>query len=584
MSILSPSVQAALDAIAARANQQRTAFSLLLQKSDDIQNRYLAVRFRDGPDTIITLAEVRVFQDEYSQFRSVDLQAWQLEMLQIESDVGLEPRGTLPVSGFLTSAARAERTKVIQTILDVGRLYSVQNLSGIAAFADSINSEAIRLVREENEQPGGTSAPEDIVSYRAEQNSDGSGPGDTGTWYVVGDSGEIDSSGLTEQAARSRAAALSADDIGDDDAEQPIFTPGAQIDETRFRAVFNDGTGPGVQGTYYVLGPGGQLGPSRNLTLGEAEAEAARLNAEIDREEAEAAAEAAITPAQREADRVAALTAQLREQASRAQQRKQANEGDWRVKLRLAESADYLYRDPDLREDGLLWPLAVTNGVIFPYTPTITTSYTANYTDQALTHSNYKGYFYQSSSVGQISISATFTAQDTSEADYMLAVIHFFRSATKMFYGQDAQRGAPPPLVFLQGLGEMQFNLHPCVINSFDYTLPANVDYIRARTANIPGNGDNLLFRRSRNSNPSSRDPSSGRLESAGLAKGARTALSPGLSTTLGRGTAAQGPSYVPTKMEILLTLLPIQTRLQQSQEFSVRQFANGSLQKGGFW
>jgi len=30
--------------------------------------------------------------------------------------------------------------------------------------------------------------------------------------------------------------------------------------------------------------------------------------------------------------------------------------------------------------------------------------------------------------------------------------------------------------------------------------------------------------------------------------------------------------------------LLPIQTRSQQSQQFSVKAFANGNLLKGGFW
>jgi hypothetical protein len=72
----------------------------------------------------------------------------------------------------------------------------------------------------------------------------------------------------------------------------------------------------------------------------------------------------------------------------------------------------------------------------------------------------------------------TFTAQSTSEANYLLAVITFFKSVTKMFYGQDAERGAPPPLTYLSGLGEYQFNEHPCVITQFNYTLPGDVDYI----------------------------------------------------------------------------------------------------------
>jgi hypothetical protein len=43
-------------------------------------------------------------------------------------------------------------------------------------------------------------------------------------------------------------------------------------------------------------------------------------------------------------------------------------------------------------------------------------------------------------------------------------------------------------------------------------------------------------------------------------------------------------PTYVPTKMEIQLTLLPMQSRQQVSQQFSLKGFANGNLLKGGFW
>jgi hypothetical protein len=42
--------------------------------------------------------------------------------------------------------------------------------------------------------------------------------------------------------------------------------------------------------------------------------------------------------------------------------------------------------------------------------------------------------------------------------------------------------------------------------------------------------------------------------------------------------------TYVPTKMEISLTLLPMQSRSQVSKQFSLKGFANGNLLKGGFW
>jgi hypothetical protein len=260
-------------------------------------------------------------------------------------------------------------------------------------------------------------------------------------------------------------------------------------------------------------------------------------------------------------------------------QRKLVNNGDWRVRLSLAKNAQYLYNDPN--NPGILAPLAKTGGVIFPYMPKIETSYSAEYDAVSLTHSNYKNYFYKGSSVGAVGLTATFTAQDTTEAEYLLAVIHFFRSVTKMFYGQDAQRGAPPPLVFLTGLGAFQFSAHPCVVASFNYSLPSDVDYIRARSPNV--NGTSLLTRRSRQNLPT--DPISGAVKrlsnlftSQGVTKGAQQ--DPPAPPTLGKDT----PTYVPTKMDISLSLLPIQTRSQVSQVFSLKSFANGDLIKGGFW
>ena len=266
------------------------------------------------------------------------------------------------------------------------------------------------------------------------------------------------------------------------------------------------------------------------------------------------------------------------QQAVLAAQKKSVNNGDWRVRLSLAPGARYLYNAPD---PGILDPLAATDGIVFPYTPQIDMAYKADYDQYALTHSNYKGYFYKSSSVDAVQMHAVFTAQDTQEADYLLAVIHFFRSVTKMFYGQDPQRGAPPPLVYLTGLGQYQFAAHPCVVTSFSYQLPDNVDYIRARSTNI--NGTNLLTRRVKQDLPT--NPISGAVgrlanlfSGQGISYGAEICRPP--PPTLGQNQ----PTYVPTKMTINLTLLPMQTRQQVSREFSLRDYASGSLLKKGFW
>ena len=59
-----------------------------------------------------------------------------------------------------------------------------------------------------------------------------------------------------------------------------------------------------------------------------------------------------------------------------------------------------------------------------------------------------------------------------------------------MFYGQDQnpRNGTPPPLVYLNGLGTFQFDNHPLAVTNFTYSLPNEVDYIRAgSTTNEPG-------------------------------------------------------------------------------------------------
>lgn len=279
---------------------------------------------------------------------------------------------------------------------------------------------------------------------------------------------------------------------------------------------------------------------------------------------------------------VAVLNAQ--KQATLQARQNQPSSADWRVRLQLAPGADYLYSAPN---PGILAPLAKTDGVVFPYTPSIETSYQSKYNQSDLTHSNYRGYFYQGSYVDHVNIRAVFTAQDTAEASYLLAVIHFFRSVTKMFYGKDQQAGTPPPLVYLSGLGQYQFSNHPCVVSNFNYSLPSDVDYIRANGFN--NIGIDLLNRSPQSSGPSFGGFLGGilskKLGNNGLSLG-------GLKKVPSQSTVNQNvntnnstnSTYVPTKMEISIQLLPIQTRNQVSKQFSLENFANGNLLKGGFW
>jgi hypothetical protein len=272
---------------------------------------------------------------------------------------------------------------------------------------------------------------------------------------------------------------------------------------------------------------------------------------------------------------VAQTDAARYQQSIRSLRNNKAQSSDWRVRLRLAPNSQYLY---NATQPGILAALKLTDGVIFPYTPTVETAYKANYDTYDLTHSNYRGYFYKNSYVDAVNLRATFTAQDSKEADYLLAVIHFFRSCTKMFYGQDSQRGAPPPLVYLSGYGDYQFSEHPCLISQFNYSLPPDVDYIRAQN-NLQSNTNQL---NNRLRNPIANNPvayTANRILNSGLFSGA-LATNPAMANNL----ANSAPTYVPTKMEISITMLPVQSRSQVSNNFSVQGFANGNLLRDGYW
>lgn len=259
------------------------------------------------------------------------------------------------------------------------------------------------------------------------------------------------------------------------------------------------------------------------------------------------------------------------------------NSPDWRVRISLAPGADYLYKDPSLSQLDILYPLKATNGVIYPYTPTITVAYVANYDQVDLAHTNYKSWNYKNSSVEAVQIVGDFTAQDTNEANYLLAVIHFFKCVTKMFYGRDQTpiRGVPPPLVYLSGHGQYGFDNHPMVVTNFTLTYPTDVDYINA--GQQLGRPPTLTPYKPPNI---SRSNSALRLYGAKLQPGG-AAVPPNTNPQ----QTSSSVTRVPTKMQITITANPIITRYDISNNFSLKEYATGKLlrgsvrqQGGGIW
>lgn len=220
----------------------------------------------------------------------------------------------------------------------------------------------------------------------------------------------------------------------------------------------------------------------------------------------------------------AAKTAYL-ENAARTQVKAGQNEES---RVRISDPSGIFIAE----NNPVLAPLRKSgNMVIFPYAPSISVTHQANYEDVNLTHSNYSYLFYQNSPTATINITATFTAKDAESASYVVAVQHFFRSVTKMFYGKDDIAGIPPPVLRLDGYGPYQFSSVPVVVKSFGINLPTDVDYI---TSEINTN------------------------------------------------------TKVPTSQEFAIELAPLYSRRSISNNFSLKEFAAGRLLatkngRGGF-
>jgi hypothetical protein len=210
----------------------------------------------------------------------------------------------------------------------------------------------------------------------------------------------------------------------------------------------------------------------------------------------------------------------------------------------------------------VLSPLASTNGVLFPYTPSIQFTHGAQYNAENLTHSNYAYQFYQSSNTESINITATFACKNSTDAAYVIAAQHFFRTVTKMFYGTDPEAGLPPPVLRLEGHGDYQFGAHnrevggvPVVINSFSVTLPEDVDYITANTSPV----------------------------SAGAFRTAEA--DPFRAGQLDASSSSQ--TRVPIVQQFSITCTPLYSRKSITSDFGFKKFAAGQLlatsSRGGF-
>jgi hypothetical protein len=146
---------------------------------------------------------------------------------------------------------------------------------------------------------------------------------------------------------------------------------------------------------------------------------------------------------------------------------------DWRVRITCQWN---IFNSP------LFALLENTGGVVWPYLPNITLSTKADYSAINTVHSNYTNYAYKSSMVDDITISGEFSCETETDAAYWIAATTFFKTATKMFFGQGELAGNPPLICNLTGYGASVFDKVPVIVKSFSVDLKDDVNYVRCNS------------------------------------------------------------------------------------------------------
>lgn len=252
---------------------------------------------------------------------------------------------------------------------------------------------------------------------------------------------------------------------------------------------------------------------------------------------------------------------------------------EWRVRLSLANWVSF-------KNSVVLKPLQETGALIFPYTPQVSLSSSASYTQIPTTHTNYSFHAYQKSQADAITITAPFFVEDPQQALYWLASLHYLRSLTKMFTGNDPKAGNPPPIVKLNGYGAYVFKNIPCVVTGIRVDLMNDCDYISTEVrGSVAGEVQGVM-----DSLAGLADTLSAALPdmSSASAAGSLSNLAGGLGQITGLlgtfgvgGSTSGGVARVPTKSTFVVTLQPVYSRAA-ARNFSLDRFVTGGYMNSG--
>ena len=173
---------------------------------------------------------------------------------------------------------------------------------------------------------------------------------------------------------------------------------------------------------------------------------------------------------------------------ARAKWSGRSDKTDWRVRLQVPPGD--LQKFFDFDNNPILQPLASSQGIFWPLTPTMTIQHSANYNAMDQVHSNFPHQAYQNSQVDSINIIGEFPVQNSEDAKHWVATVHFLRTVTKMFFGSeegiDGLKGNPPPILHMFGYGDHMYHKVPVVVNTFNLELRQGIDYISTKQTNTP--------------------------------------------------------------------------------------------------
>ena len=210
---------------------------------------------------------------------------------------------------------------------------------------------------------------------------------------------------------------------------------------------------------------------------------------------------------------------------------------DHRVRLKaMSGQAETIYGPDD--PTNILQPLHYTDGLLFPYTPTIQFNQDVDYKSLELVHANGESYAYSRTPSVSLSVTGKFSIQNPVEGRFALAAIHFLRVASKMYFGEKdyggegelGRAGLPPPTLIFEGLGDYMFNSLKVILRNHTYSIDETAHLVR-----VPIRG-------------------------------------------------AGGSVRLPSLFTISLSLTVINTPTQMREEFSIDEFRTGALMGKGGW